>query len=106
MSVATVTDSNFEEKVLKAEKPILVDFWAEWCGPCKMAEPVLDELSEEHKGKVGIVKINVDENRDTTMKYQVMSIPTTILFKEGKDVGKQIGFAGKTAYEELIKKAI
>lgn len=106
MSVIAVTDSNFEEKVLKAERPILVDFWAEWCGPCKMAEPVLDELSEEHKGKVDIVKIDVDANRDTTMKYQVMSIPTTILFKEGKEVGKQIGFAGKTAYEELIKKAI
>ncbi len=106
MSVITVTDSNFEEKVLKAERPILVDFWAEWCGPCKMAEPVLDELSEEHKGKVDIVKIDVDKNQETTMKYQVMSIPTTILFKEGKEVGKQIGFAGKTAYEELIKKAI
>lgn len=105
MSVTVVTDSNFEEKVLKAERPVLVDFWAEWCGPCKMAEPVLDELSEEHKGKVDIVKIDVDKNQETTMKYQVMSIPTTILFKEGKDIGKQIGFAGKTAYEELIKKA-
>ncbi len=106
MSVIVVNDSNFEEKVLKAERPILVDFWAEWCGPCKMAEPVLDELSEEHKGKVDIVKIDVDKNQETTMKYQVMSIPTTILFKEGKEIGKQIGFAGKTAYEELIKKAI
>lgn len=105
MSVTVVTDSNFEEKVLKAERPMLVDFWAEWCGPCKMAEPVLDELSEEHKGKVGIVKIDVDNNQETTMKYQVMSIPTTILFKEGKEIGKQIGFAGKSAYEELIKKA-
>ncbi len=105
MSVTVVTDSNFEERVLKAERPMLVDFWAEWCGPCKMAEPVLDELSEEHKGKVGIVKIDVDKNQETTMKYQVMSIPTTILFKEGKEIGKQIGFAGKTAYEELIKKA-
>ena len=106
MSVIVVNDSNFEEKVLKAERPILVDFWAEWCGPCKMAEPVLDELSEEHKGKVDIVKIDVDKNQETTMKYQVMSIPTTILSKEGKEIGKQIGFAGKTAYEELIKKAI
>ena len=106
MSVIVVNNSNFEEKVLKAERPILVDFWAEWCGPCKMAEPVLDELSEEHKGKVDIVKIDVDKNQETTMKYQVMSIPTTILFKEGKEIGKQIGFAGKTAYEELIKKAI
>lgn len=105
MSVTVVTDSNFEEKVLKADRPMLVDFWAEWCGPCKMAEPVLDELSEEHKGKVGIVKIDVDNNQETTMKYQVMSIPTTILFKEGKEIGKQIGFAGKSAYEELIKKA-
>ena len=106
MAVVAVSDSDFEEKVLKSDTPVLVDFYADWCGPCKMAEPVLEELSDEYKGKIDIVKVNVDQNRDTSMKYQVMSIPTTILFKGGEIVDKQIGFAGKNGFEELIKKAL
>ena len=106
MATTTVTDKDFEEKVIKSGTPVLVDFWASWCGPCKMAEPVLDELSEAYKGKVGISKLNVDENQATTQKFGVMSIPTTILFKEGKELGRQVGFAGKQAFEDLIKKGV
>jgi len=106
MAVDMVTDADFEEKVLKSESPVMVDFYADWCGPCKMAEPVLDELSDEYEGKIDIVKINVDQNRETSMKYQVMSIPTTILFKGREVVGKQIGFAGRNGFEELLKKGV
>ena len=106
MATTTVTDKDFEEKVVKSSSPVLVDFWASWCGPCKMAEPVLEELSEVYKGKVGIAKLNVDENQATTQKFGVMSIPTTILFKEGKELGRQVGFAGKQAFEDLLKKGV
>lgn len=106
MATFDIGDSDFEEKVLKAGKPVLVDFWAAWCGPCKMAEPVLEELADEYKGKIAIVKVNVDENSASTQKYGIMSIPTTVLFKEGKEIGRQIGFAGKRAFEELMKKGI
>jgi thioredoxin 1 len=106
MATFEVTDKDFEDKVTKSDGPILVDFWAPWCGPCRMADPVLDELSDEYKDKVKVAKVNVDDNPETSGKYDVMSIPTTILFKEGKEVGRQIGFAGKQAFENLIKKAI
>ncbi len=106
MTTVNISDSDFEEKVLKSNLPVLVDFWASWCGPCKMAEPVLEELSEEYKDKLLILKLNVDENQAGSTKYQVMSIPTTILFKEGQEVGRQIGFAGKNSYEDLIKKGV
>lgn len=106
MATFEVSDSDFGEKVLKSDKLILVDFWAAWCGPCKLAEPVLEELSEEYKDKVAIAKLDVDANQKSAADYDVMSIPTTILFKEGKEVSRQIGFAGKKAIEDLIKKGI
>jgi thioredoxin 1 len=106
MSLADVTDKDFEEKVVKSEKPVVVDFWATWCGPCRMAAPVLEELEEEYKDKVTLLKLNVDENPMQTQKFLIMSIPTTILFKDGKEHFRQIGFAGKGAFEDLIKKGL
>lgn len=106
MATFNTTDSDFESKIIQSKTPVLVDFWAPWCEPCRKAEPVLEELSETYKGKVGIAKINVDENKNTASKYGVMSIPTTILFKEGKELGRQVGFAGKEAFEDLVEKGI
>ncbi len=104
MSVVQIMDGDFEEKVLKSKKPVILDFFATWCGPCKLAEPVLEELSEEHKDKVVIAKIDVDKNPDSAQKFGVMSIPTTILFRDGKEAGRQVGFAGKKPFEDLINK--
>ncbi len=106
MPTVNIKDSDFEEKVMKNSTPVLVDFWAPWCGPCKMAEPILEELSDSYKDKVHIMKINVDEDPDNAAKLGVMSIPTTILFKGGAEIGRQIGFAGKKAFEDLVKKAV
>jgi len=106
MALADVTSQDFQAKVLSSKLPVLVDFWAPWCGPCKMATPALEELSESYKDKALILKVNVDEQQDLAGQYQVMSIPTTILFKDGKEIGRQIGFTGKESFEELIKKGL
>jgi len=104
MATVSITDKDFDAQVLGNKLPVLVDFWAEWCGPCKMAAPVLEELSEVYKDKVLVMKLNVDENPAASQKYGVMSIPTTILFKGGKEIGRQVGFSGKEKFEELMKK--
>lgn len=105
MATIDVIEADFEEKVIKNTLLVLVDFWAAWCGPCKMAGPVLEELAESYKDKLVIAKVNVDDNQNLAVKYKVMSIPTVILFKNGQEVGRQTGFSGKESYEEIIKKA-
>ena len=106
MATENITDKDFDTQVLVNKLPVLVDFWAEWCGPCKMAGPVLEDLSESFKDKVVVMKLNVDENPVMSQKYGVMSIPTTILFKDGKELGRQVGFSGKEAFEDLMKKGV
>jgi thioredoxin 1 len=102
--ITKISPSEFEEKVLKSTLPVLVDFYADWCGPCKMAEPVLDELSNTHQDKIVFVKVNVDEAGEIAGKYSVMSIPTTILFVKGVEIERQVGFAGKEGFETLLTK--
>lgn len=97
---------DFTEKVLKSDKPVLVDLWAEWCGPCRMVGPVIDELADQYAGKVIIGKINVDEAPELATQYNIMSVPTVIMFKAGKEVERQVGFVGKEQYEEMMKKVI
>jgi thioredoxin 1 len=98
-----LTDKSFEDEVLRVKEAILVDFWAPWCGPCQLAGPVIEELAKEYEGQVKVGKINVDENPKTAEKYGVMSIPTVIIFKDGKEVKRQVGFPGKAGYESLIR---
>lgn len=106
MATVNTTDQNFDKDVLQSKTPVLVDFWATWCGPCQLAAPILEELSDVYKDKVLVMKLDVDANPASAQKFGVMSIPTTILFKEGKEAGRQVGFAGKQAFEEVIKKGV
>ncbi len=101
--ILTVTDENFEAEVLKSEKPVLVDFWATWCGPCRAVAPVLDELAEQND-KVLIAKLNVDEQQKIAYQYQVSSIPTFILFKDGKMADRMMGAAPRTAFDKFIER--
>ena len=101
-----VTDGDFKKEVLDSELPVIVDFWAEWCGPCKLMGPVFEELSKEYEGKVKFVKLDVDSNQDTASKYGVMSIPTLILFKDGKEANKIIGFAPKPVLKQKVAQII
>ena len=101
MSVISVNSENFEKEVLQADETVLVDFWAEWCGPCKMLSPVVDQVAEENAG-VKVCKVNVDEAPDLAVQYSVMSIPMLIVFKGGKAVDQSVGVIPKSAIEELI----
>ncbi|HLA27464.1 MAG TPA: thioredoxin [Syntrophales bacterium] len=101
-----LNDSNYEEKISKSTKPVLVDFWAPWCGPCKAIGPVIEELAETYKDRVVIAKLNVDESRNAASTYGVRSIPTLIIFKEGKVFDTIIGLVPKERLEEFINKAL
>lgn len=104
--IITVTTANFENEVLKSEIPVLVDFWAAWCGPCRMIAPVIDQLAEEYDGKVKVAKVNVDENPEISEKYQIMSIPTIYVFKNGSKVDSLVGARPKQSFEEMLNKHI
>ena len=101
-----VSDTDFEAKVLKAEKPVLVDFWAPWCGPCRMVAPLVEELAQEYDGKVDFVKVNTDENSNTASKYGVRSIPTLLVFKQGNPVGQIIGYRPKAEMKKRLDEAM
>ncbi|BCA78506.1 thioredoxin [Desulfuromonas sp. AOP6] len=104
--VLQLTDDNFESEVLKSSVPVLVDFWASWCAPCKAIAPVVDGLAAEYEGKVKVAKVNVDENPATPGQYGVRGIPTIILFKDGKVLDQVVGAVPKNQLESLIKKAL
>lgn len=97
-----VTDATFDEVVLKSDKPVVVDFWAAWCGPCKMVAPIMDELTKDFEGKAVIAKVDVDDNQEFAGKYGVRNIPTVLVFKNGEVVEKQVGVAPKATYTEKI----
>ena len=97
-----ITDSNFEELVLKSEKPVMVDFWAAWCGPCRMVGPIIDEISNDYDGKAIVGKLDVDAHQDYAAKFGVRNIPTVLLFDKGELVGRQVGVAPKKAYSDVI----
>ena len=102
MSLTHTTDETFDQDVIQSDQPVLLDFWAEWCGPCKMIGPILGELSEEYADKVKIVKLNVDENNNTAIQYAVRSIPTLILFKDGQVQAQHIGAAAKGQLKQFL----
>lgn len=97
-----LTDSNFQELVLNSDKPVLVDFWAAWCGPCRMVGPIIEELSNDYEGKVVVGKVDVDANQEFAAKYGVRNIPTVLVFHNGEVVGKQVGVAPKQTYADSL----
>lgn len=97
------TDSNFEEKVLQSDKPVIVDFWAEWCGPCRMVGPIVQEIGEDYSEKAVVGKLDVDSNPDVTMKYGIRNIPTVLFFKNGEVVDKQVGAVPKSVLVEKLE---
>ena len=106
MATKTVTDSSFQQDVISADKPVLVDFWAEWCGPCRMIAPALEELSSELGDRVTIVKLNIDENPEAPSKYGVRGIPTMILFKDGQPAATKVGAEPKSRIQAWLENAL
>ena len=103
MGVVTLTDENFAEEVNSSAVPVLVDYWAEWCGPCKMISPLVEEMAEEYSNRLKVGKLDVDENQSSASKQNVMSIPTLLIFKEGEVVAQQIGAVNKTQLTQFIE---
>ena len=105
MAELNITSLNFENEVLNADKPVLLDFYADWCGPCKMLAPVLHEIAEENAGTLKVGKINVDEQMELAMRFQVSSIPMLVVFKDGKDVAKSVGYRPKSEIAAMVEGA-
>ena len=99
-----ITKTNFEQEVVLSEKPVLLDFWAPWCGPCRSLSPIVDEVADELAGKLAVAKCNVDDNQDLAMKYGVMSIPTLIVFKNGEEIDRSVGALPKARLQALLEK--
>lgn len=104
--IIQLTDGSFEDDVIKADKPVLVDFWAEWCGPCKMIAPILNAIADEFDGKITVGKMNVDENNETPAKYGIRGIPTLLLFKDGAVSGTKVGAMSKSQLESFINESV
>lgn len=105
-SMLTITDSNFDAEVLKSSTPVLLDFWAQWCAPCRAIGPVVEQLAKDYSGKLKVGKVNIDENPKTPTQYDIRSIPTLLVFKDGKVVGQIVGAVPRPKIEDLIKKAL
>ena len=106
MSVQNITNENFDEIVLRSDKPVLVDFWAEWCGPCQMLGPVMENLAAQYEGKALVAKVNVDEEPELARRFGVMSIPTVVFLKEGREFDRKVGAFPPAAYQEVLDKSL